>query len=148
MTDKMQTNEIKTWRERMAAYGIEDWGIHGRDDAMQAEINALRRVLSALSPSINMMAELATLPDIEALQASKITDPIGLDVLYSAPTVVRLLRAEREKCAQLCEQVIEHPAGYKGQWEGYGPVKTQRDGLECAAAIRAITATRGLKKGI
>lgn len=43
---------------------------------------------------------------------------------------------EREKCAQLCEEVVTHPAGHGGQWEGYGAVKTQRDGTACAAAIR------------
>lgn len=43
---------------------------------------------------------------------------------------------EREACAALCEEVVTHPAGYGGQWEGYGPVKTQRDGNGCAAAIR------------
>ena len=43
---------------------------------------------------------------------------------------------EREACAALCEEVVTHPAGYGGQWEGYGPVKTQRDGKACAAAIR------------
>lgn len=44
--------------------------------------------------------------------------------------------AGREECASLCEEVVTHPAGYGGQWEGYGPVKTQRDGKACAAAIR------------
>lgn len=44
--------------------------------------------------------------------------------------------AEREECAVMCEEVVTHPAGYGGQWEGYGPVKTQRDGKACAAAIR------------
>lgn len=43
---------------------------------------------------------------------------------------------EREKCAKVCEEVITHPAGHGGQLEGYGPVKTQRDGMSCAAAIR------------
>ena len=45
--------------------------------------------------------------------------------------------AEREACAALCEELVTHPAGHGGQWEGYGPVKTQRDGKACAAAIRA-----------
>jgi len=44
--------------------------------------------------------------------------------------------AEREACAMVCEEVVTHQAGYGGQWEGYGPVKTQRDGKACAAAIR------------
>jgi hypothetical protein len=43
---------------------------------------------------------------------------------------------EREACASLCEEVVEHPAGYGGQWEGYGPVKKPREGNACAAAIR------------
>lgn len=44
--------------------------------------------------------------------------------------------AERDACAALCEEVVTHPAGYGGSWEGYGPVKTQRGGKECAVAIR------------
>ncbi len=43
---------------------------------------------------------------------------------------------ERKECASLCEQIVRHPAGYGGQWEGYGPVMTTRDGAACAAAIR------------
>lgn len=43
---------------------------------------------------------------------------------------------EREFCAKACEEEIEYPAGHKGHWEGYGRIKTQRDGLECAKAIR------------
>jgi hypothetical protein len=50
---------------------------------------------------------------------------------------------ERDACAALCEEVVTHPAGYGGQWEGYGPVKTQRDGKGCAAAIRARSNIQG-----
>ena len=55
---------------------------------------------------------------------------------YSPDAVADLIATERAACAALCEEVVTHPAGYGGQWEGYGPVKTQRDGKECAAAIR------------
>lgn len=48
------------------------------------------------------------------------------------------VRAERERCAKLCEEVVTHPAGHGGHWEGYGPVKAPRDGRACAAAIRAL----------
>ena len=51
--------------------------------------------------------------------------------------VEQIIKEEREACALLCEEVVIHPPGYGGQWEAYGPVKTQRDGKECAAAIRA-----------
>ena len=45
--------------------------------------------------------------------------------------------AGMERAAEICGEVIEHPAGHNGQWEGYGPVIAQRDGKACAAAIRA-----------
>ena len=45
--------------------------------------------------------------------------------------------AGMERAAEICEEVIEHPAGHNGQWEGYGPVIAPRDGKACAAAIRA-----------
>lgn len=45
--------------------------------------------------------------------------------------------AEREACAQVCEELLERPSGYQGQWEGYGKFKTQMTGQECAEAIRA-----------
>lgn len=47
-----------------------------------------------------MLAELAKLPDAELLQASKLTDPLGANTFYSGRTVVLLLAAERERCAQ------------------------------------------------
>jgi len=45
--------------------------------------------------------------------------------------------AEREACAKVCEKIVDRPAGYNGQWEGYGNTKTHMTGYECAAAIRA-----------
>lgn len=44
---------------------------------------------------------------------------------------------QREEDVKICEEVVTFPAGHGGQWEGYGPIKTQRGGLDCAAAIRA-----------
>lgn len=43
-----------------------------------------------------------------------------------------------EACAKVCEEIVTHPAGYHGQWEGYGSVKAVRDGNACAVAIRSI----------
>ena len=43
-----------------------------------------------------------------------------------------------EDAARLCDEVVKHPAGHQGQWEGYGPVSATRDGKSCAAAIRAL----------
>ena len=45
--------------------------------------------------------------------------------------------AEREACAEVCEELLERPSCYQGSWEGYGKFKTQMTGQECAAAIRA-----------
>ena len=45
-------------------------------------------------------------------------------------------KSEREACAKVCEEAVTYPPGYNGQWEGYGPVTTTRDGKDCAAAIR------------
>jgi hypothetical protein len=45
--------------------------------------------------------------------------------------------AEREACAKVCEKIVGRPAGYNGQWEGYGNTETYMTGYECAAAIRA-----------
>ena len=52
-----------------------------------------------------MMAALATLPDVELLQAGKIDDPLGANEFYSARTVVLLLAKERQKCAKKCRNI-------------------------------------------
>ena len=52
------------------------------------------------------------------------------------PAIEAAASDEREACAALCEEVVTHPAGHGGAWEGYGPIKAQRDGKTCAAAIR------------
>lgn len=49
----------------------------------------------------------------------------------------QVAEAEREACAQICEEILEFPAGHGGMWEGYGPVKTTRLSEECAKLIRA-----------
>ena len=59
-----------------------------------------------------------------------------LELRWINERIAAEVAAEREACASLCEEVVTHPAGYGGQWEGYGLVKTQCDGLACAAAIR------------
>ena len=39
------------------------------------------------------------------------------------------------EAVEICRQKVKFPAGHRGQWEGYGPVETTRDGEGCAAAI-------------
>jgi len=51
--------------------------------------------------------------------------------------IAQAVEAEREACAKVCEKIVDRPAGYNGQWEGYGNTKTHMTGYECAAAIRA-----------
>lgn len=64
------------------------------------------------------------------------TDDLG-NLTELAEEIARFAAGEeREACAALCEEVVTHQAGYGGQWEGYGPVRAQRCGKECAAAIR------------
>jgi hypothetical protein len=45
--------------------------------------------------------------------------------------------AERESCAKICEQLLERPCGYLGEWEGYATFATEMTAQECAIAIRA-----------
>ena len=59
----------------------------------------------------------------------------GIDDLERFAALVAA--AEREACAKVCEKIVDRPAGYNGQWEGYGNTKTHMTGYECAAAIRA-----------
>lgn len=46
-----------------------------------------------------------------------------------------------EVAAKTCEQQVQRPAGYQGNWEGYGDHMGDRTGAECAAAIRAMKYT-------
>ena len=55
---------------------------------------------------------------------------------YNMPTHEETFRAGMLAAAEICEQVVEYPPGYNGQWEGYGPVRITRTGNDCAAAIR------------
>lgn len=48
------------------------------------------------------------------------------------------MRAGLERAAKVCEGTVSREAGYGGQWEGYGRLKTERTGSECAAAILAL----------
>jgi hypothetical protein len=58
-------------------------------------------------------------------------------ILDLCEAVDALIAAERERCAKVCEQKVKRPAGYHGQWEGYGSHMGDMTGPECAAAIRA-----------
>lgn len=39
------------------------------------------------------------------------------------------------EAARLCKLRVHRPAGYNGQWEGYGSTVTQMEGDECAKLI-------------
>ena len=52
-----------------------------------------------------MLAAVLALPGADLMTASKIDDPIGAGNYYRADTVVRLLAAERERCAKLVEEM-------------------------------------------
>jgi len=76
-----------------------------------------------------------TLDEITKLAGHRTVPPWVMKLVQDA------VSAEREACAKVCEQQLERPSGYQGTWEGYGRLKTQMTGQECAAAIR----TRGEK---
>jgi len=59
--------------------------------------------------------------------------PIGT-VLYTEAQMRQL----GEACAAVCEGLVTYPPGHGGQWEGYGPVTTHRNGSECAEEIRTL----------
>ncbi|MBK8773102.1 MAG: hypothetical protein IPM06_22100 [Rhizobiales bacterium] len=46
-----------------------------------------------------MLAALERLPDPDLITPRKLDDPLGAGTYYRADTVVRLLQAERERCA-------------------------------------------------
>jgi len=51
----------------------------------------------------------------------------------------RAARADAfEEAARACIVKVPRPAGYHGQWEGYGSWEGDMTGPECAAAIRAL----------
>ena len=75
-----------------------------------------------------------------AKQAGLLDEVNGWDVWFpdELEAFAKLVAAkEREACAKVCEKIVDRPAGYNGQWEGYGNTKTHMTGYECAAAIRA-----------
>lgn len=74
-----------------------------------------------------MLAALGRLPDADLMTETKLTDPLGAGAYYRADTVVRLLAAERETCAALCETLKDS----RDFPEGWGPVAEA-----CAARIR------------
>lgn len=54
-----------------------------------------------------MLGAVLALPDADLMTASKIDDPIGAGAYYRADTVVRLLAAERRRCANAV-RALEH----------------------------------------
>jgi|GEM_PF-5233390 hypothetical protein len=65
-----------------------------------------------------MLAAVLALPGADLMTASKIDDPIGAGNYYRADTVVRLLAAERERCAVLVE--TRDVSGHDGYIETSG----------------------------
>jgi hypothetical protein len=84
-----------------------------------------------------MLDALLALPDAEMRTETKIDDPIGAGSYYSARTVVRLLAAERERCARECDNIEAHHVddAYENEF-GRGFDCALR---ECAAAIRFLS---------
>ena len=39
------------------------------------------------------------------------------------------------EAAAICRETVVFPPGHRGQWEGYGAVKSTRSGKECAVEI-------------
>lgn len=64
--------------------------------------------------------------------------PEPTEMSYAEQAYRAGMAAMAERCVKACEGTVTRPCGYGGQWEGYGPVKTERTGSECAAAIRAL----------
>lgn len=70
-------------------------------------------------------------------EAKYLADSLHMSDFHMASVVWdAAIKAEREACAKLCEEVIEFPPGHGGQWEGHGVVRSQRSGVDCADAIR------------
>lgn len=59
-----------------------------------------------------MLAAILALPDPDLLTETKITDGLGAGSYYSAGTVVRLLREEREKCAKIISDMNVYTGGH------------------------------------
>ena len=82
-----------------------------------------------------------TLDDIKLYDRAKEIGLPSIVVSMYGDRIKKLLAEERaderEACAKVCEKIVDRPAGYNGQWEGYGNTKTHMTGYECAAAIRA-----------
>jgi len=79
-----------------------------------------------MSNNEKMMAAVMALPPADLMTATKLDDPIGAGAYYRADTVVRMLAAERERCAKVCESVL----GTRKGWEDLTIAE------ECAARIR------------
>ena len=65
-----------------------------------------------------MLAAVLALPGADLMTASKIDEPIGAGNYYRADTVVRLLAAERERCAKLVQNM--DTTGHDGHIETTG----------------------------
>lgn len=88
--------------------------------------------------SLSLRAALALHPkEVDALLGTGLVEKAADEIDRLAEMVSQAQANEREACAKLCEEIVTHPPGHGGQWEGYGEVKTTRSGNECAAAIRA-----------
>lgn len=59
---------------------------------------------------------------------------VGYERVYTEAQMRQL----GEACAAVCEGLVTYPPGHGGQWEGYGPVTTHRNGSECAEEIRTL----------
>lgn len=79
------------------------------------------------------MAAMAALPDPDLLTPSTLDDPLDGGQYYSASTLLKLLAAQRERLAKLCDaQAIDCQT-----WdEGAGGDGGRKASHMCAAAIR------------
>lgn len=59
-----------------------------------------------------MLAALGRLPLADLMTPTKISDPLGAGAYYRADTVLRLLAAERERCAKLIEDAHAWTGGH------------------------------------
>jgi hypothetical protein len=94
-------------------------------EALEGMLSLFKRVRDkgSVSQAAVMVAEV----DAAAALASPL-DTSALDAVRAE---------EREACAKVCEATVMREPGHRGQWEGYGPLKDDLTGPECAARIRA-----------
>ena len=80
---------------------------------------------------------------IPALRGHYVTDIPWLIALIETLLAEKaaMRDATLEECARICKEVVNRPAGYNGQWEGYGASMGDKTGTECAIDIRALKET-------